>query len=93
MRVWPKDETMRKVLKHPSRSTVPFAAEGGAEWPDDSFTSRRLADGDVLPYDPYAGVKEETRPVEIEPKSADAPVARTAPTVTIAPAAETEEDQ
>jgi hypothetical protein len=54
MFVWPKNEVMRKVLKHPSASVVPFPATGPADWPDDSFTARRVADGDVFLQDPDA---------------------------------------
>ncbi len=46
MKVWPKNEEMRKMLKHPD-GNIPFREEGPAEWPDDSFTYRRIMDGDV----------------------------------------------
>jgi hypothetical protein len=45
MKVYPRDETIRKIIRHPS--TGPFPAEGPAEWPDDSYTARRIQDGDV----------------------------------------------
>ena len=45
VRVIPKNDTLRKLLKHPVGG--PFRAEGAAEWPSDSFTARRIADGDV----------------------------------------------
>jgi hypothetical protein len=46
-RVVPRDDDMRRLLKHPKAGG--FRPEGGgAEWPDDSFTFRRLRDGDVL---------------------------------------------
>ena len=52
MRVWPKNETVRKTLKHPSGAA--FRQEGPGDWPDDSFTYRRIVDGDVLKEDPGA---------------------------------------
>ena len=45
MKVVPKNDTIRKLIKHPAAG--PFRAEGPADWPDDSFTARRIADGDV----------------------------------------------
>lgn len=51
MKVWPKDDTMRRLLKHPSRGGF-RSPEGPEEWPDDSFTYRRIQDGDVLTEDP-----------------------------------------
>jgi hypothetical protein len=45
VRVSPANDTMRRLLRHPSAGG--FGAEGSAEWPDDRFTKRRIADGDV----------------------------------------------
>jgi len=45
MKVWPRNEEIRKVLKH---GVIGFPAEGPAEWPDDTFTHRRIMDGDVM---------------------------------------------
>ena len=45
VRVVPKDDEMRRLLKHPVAGA--FREEGGMEWPDDDFTFRRLRDGDV----------------------------------------------
>jgi hypothetical protein len=45
VRVTPRDDDMRRVLKHPSAGG--FRAEGSATWPNDRFTKRRLADGTV----------------------------------------------
>ena len=44
MKVLPKNDEMRKVLKH---GVIRFPEEGPADWPDDSFTHRRIMDGDV----------------------------------------------
>lgn len=46
MKVWPKNDEMRKILKHPAVN-VAFPEEGPVEWPDDTFTHRRIMDGDV----------------------------------------------
>jgi hypothetical protein len=45
IRVEPRDETMRKVLRHPNG--VAFRSTGSVEWPDDRFTQKRLRVGDV----------------------------------------------
>jgi hypothetical protein len=54
--VLPKNEEMRKLLKHPS-GDIKFRPEGPIDWPDDSFTHRRLADGDVTLF-----VEEKSAP-------------------------------
>lgn len=46
VRVLPANEQIRKYIKHPS-NRARFPAEGSVEWPNDSFTKRRIADGDV----------------------------------------------
>lgn len=51
MKVWPTSDAMRKVLRHP-HNNVAFRDEGPMEWPDDSFTHRRLTDGDIVLHDP-----------------------------------------
>ncbi len=50
MKVWPKNDDVRKILKHPNG--VGFREHGPIDWPDDSFTHRRIRDGDVLTEDP-----------------------------------------
>jgi len=45
VRVIPQ-EKYRHVLKHPSNG-IGFRKEGGATWPNDRFTQRRLRDGSV----------------------------------------------
>lgn len=49
MKVWPKNDDMRKILKH---GVIAFPAEGPADWPDDTFTHRRIMDGDVTVEEP-----------------------------------------
>jgi hypothetical protein len=45
MQVFPKNEDVRRVLAHPLAGK--FRADGPADWPDDTFTSRRMKDGDI----------------------------------------------
>jgi hypothetical protein len=49
VKVTPKDDTIRRVLKHPRGGGFP--KEGPATWPDDRFTFRRLRDGDITVSD------------------------------------------
>jgi hypothetical protein len=45
VRVVPANDDMRRLLKHPKAGN--FRSEGSLEWPNDSFTQRRLRDGSV----------------------------------------------
>ena len=45
VRVVPRDDDIREFIKHPNAG--PFPASGSADWPLDTFTHRRLADGDI----------------------------------------------
>jgi hypothetical protein len=47
VRVNPRDGGMRKLLRHPLRGRG-FPSTGSVEWPLDTFTRRRLRDGDVV---------------------------------------------
>ena len=49
VRVNPKDDDMRRLVKHPSG--IAFPATGSVEWPYDKFTRKRLADGSVTVED------------------------------------------
>jgi hypothetical protein len=53
IRVVPSNEKMRRLLRHPHAGG--FRAEGAADWPNDRFTKRRLADGSI---------KREERPAD-----------------------------
>ena len=47
VRVLPRDEDIRRVMRH-GVTRVGFPTSGGsAEWPNDTFTKRRIKDGDV----------------------------------------------
>jgi hypothetical protein len=54
MMVWPKDENIRRLIYHPAGSGIRFRKDGPADWPDDSYTARRIRDGDVTTTDPGA---------------------------------------
>jgi len=41
---WTEDD-MRRLLKHPKAGA--FRAEGSIEWPNDTFTQRRLREGSI----------------------------------------------
>lgn len=45
VRVQPRDDDMRRVLKHPSAGG--FRPQGSIEWPLDQFTKRRLRAGSI----------------------------------------------
>lgn len=66
VKVLPKNDTMRKLLKHPSNG-VAFPAEGPMEWPDDSFTHRRVTDGDVTIVEDKKAEKAEASVSEERP--------------------------
>jgi hypothetical protein len=57
MKVWPKNDSIRKILKHPAGG--PFRQDGPAEWPDDSYTARRIADGDVTTDAPHEASEQQ----------------------------------
>jgi hypothetical protein len=59
VRVTPRDDDMRRVLKHPSAGG--FRAEGSATWPNDRFTKRRLADGTIKREEPPPDYKNPRR--------------------------------
>lgn len=45
IRVVPASDELRKVLRHPRGARFP--SDGSAEWPNDTFTKRRLAEGAI----------------------------------------------
>jgi hypothetical protein len=50
MKVWPTSEEKRKVLVHPTGGA--FRESGSTDWPDDTWTFRRIRDGDVTTEEP-----------------------------------------
>jgi hypothetical protein len=61
MKVVPKNDSIRNLIKHPVAGA--FRTEGSSDWPDDTFTARRIADGDIT--------VEEEPPPEGEPSMAE----------------------
>jgi preprotein translocase subunit Sss1 len=57
VRVEPTTEEYRRVLKHGS-TKIGFRAEGSAEWPNDRFTQRRLAEGVIRIVESAEGRQE-----------------------------------
>ena len=53
MKVWPKTEELRKLLRHPTAGGF-RTPDGHEDWPDDSFTYRLVRDGDLLTEQPGA---------------------------------------
>jgi hypothetical protein len=45
VRVEPANDDMRRLLKHPSAGG--FRSVGDIEWPNDTFTKRRLREGSI----------------------------------------------
>ena len=46
VKVLPRDDAVRKFIAH-MPGNIKFPAEGPAKWPFDTFTKRRIRDGDV----------------------------------------------
>jgi len=64
IKVVPKNDIIRKQIKHPTAG--PFRAVGSMDWPNDSFTARRIKDGDVTvveepPADQPEGTEASTQ--------------------------------
>ncbi|WP_182869765.1 hypothetical protein [Bradyrhizobium diazoefficiens] len=68
VRVVPASDAIRRVMKHPARGNFP--AEGSAEWPNDRFTKRRIADGSVTVEKPPPKPKPEEHQREEHPQRA-----------------------
>lgn len=60
IRVFAANEHLQEVLRHPTNN-IRFRGElaQGVEWPNDSFTQRRIAEGSVLTDGPGSGVPAE----------------------------------
>lgn len=54
MKVWPKNDEIRKTLKHPVGGGFTAGVSAPAEWPKDQFTIRRLKDGTIVKKAPPA---------------------------------------
>lgn len=60
MKVIAKNDDVKKVLYHPTAGR--FRDDGTADWPEDSYTARRIVDGDIT----TAEVKAERKKTERE---------------------------
>jgi hypothetical protein len=58
MKVWPASDELRKVLRHPVGGA--FRDSGSGDWPDDTYTYRRLREGSILLVDPFASAPSPT---------------------------------
>ena len=52
IKVWPRDEDIARVLRHPTGVRFGQDVSEGVGWPADAFTYRRIRDGDVLEQAP-----------------------------------------
>jgi hypothetical protein len=80
IKVWAANETMREVLRHANGTRFRDTIDQAVEWPNDSFTARRIADGsvrtdgpgsgDAAPDDPSLNAREQAaaRRGKVEPK-------------------------
>ena len=62
IKVFAANEAMRDVLRHSGGARFRDALDQGVEWPNDSFTKRRIADGSVLTEAPSGN--GESAPVD-----------------------------
>ena len=78
VRVVPKNDELRKYLKHSSGRKL--NAEGSTEWPNDQFTRRRIKEGDVTVEEKAEAKADEgaqAEPQVIEPSGAKSASKRT----------------
>jgi len=59
MKVRAKNEEVQKVLYHPTGAR--FHEDGTSDWPDDSYTHRRIADGDVIVVEEEGSAARKSR--------------------------------
>jgi hypothetical protein len=55
IKVWAANEDMREVLRHPNGIRFRDTLDQAVEWPNDSFTVRRIAEGSVRIDGPGSG--------------------------------------
>lgn len=60
VRVSPRDDEMRRLMKHPRAGG--FRETGSAEWPLDTFTKRRIREGSVTLEESRAAPKAAAAP-------------------------------
>jgi hypothetical protein len=65
VRVLPANDELRRVLRHPRG--MRFRSTGSVEWPHDSFTTRRLADGSIKLDEEHASAPHHAPTVHHSP--------------------------
>lgn len=55
VKVYAANETLREVLRHANGTRFRDKIDQGVEWPNDTFTARRIADGSVRTDGPGSG--------------------------------------
>jgi hypothetical protein len=63
IKVYAASEDLRAVLRHANGTRFRSSLDHGVEWPDDSFTARRLADGSVR-ASPASGEQDAPDPTK-----------------------------
>lgn len=59
IKVYAANETLREVLRHSNGTRFRDEIDQPVEWPNDTFTSRRIKDGSVLTDGPGSGDEAE----------------------------------
>ena len=59
VKVWAANEALQDVMRHPSGVRFRDSLDEPVEWPNDSFTQRRIADGSVSTEGPASGEWQE----------------------------------
>jgi hypothetical protein len=72
IKVFAANETMRGVLRHHTGTRFRDKLDQGVEWPNDSFTKRRLAEGSVLTEASSGGEPVEPDPAQNPREHAEA---------------------
>jgi hypothetical protein len=62
VKVFAANETMREVLRHPRGGRFRDTIDQAVEWPNDTFTTRRIAEGSVRTDGPGSGDQEPDDP-------------------------------
>lgn len=72
IKVWPATDDKRKVLRHANGTGFRDSMDEPALWPNDTFTARRIRDGDILTEEMRSGgQRAEPAPVPAPKKPKD----------------------
>jgi hypothetical protein len=75
MKVWPANLDMRKVMNHPIAGR--FRDVGGGDWPEDTYTFRRMREGSIVTENPNA--VEMQQPEQVQESQPEPPPLPPAP--------------